>query len=347
MLCESVAWDHPGPPEAEWRGPVRYTAARKGSVMPSQEHDRLVAMVRARRAAATGGDGGTARSGVEVIRAFMDTGTGFFTHPDDVALEPVDAGGAAAEWIVADGADSRRVILYFHGGVYVGGSIASHRDLCARLSRAAGARVLSVDYRLCPEHPLAAGLEDAVAVYRWLTAQGVASGNVVFGGDSSGGGLTLRALVALRDAGDVLPAGVFTISAWTDLTASGGSYAACRTTDVLFGRGEDESSSGGGLVGGSMEALLGEDNLGAPEKSPLFADLRNLPPLLLLVSGVEMLLDDSRRVAAQAEAAGVHVTLEVSDGMIHIWPWFARLLPEGRDTIERIGAFVRARAAAA
>ncbi len=312
--------------------------------MASAEHDNLAAMIRARRAGGTvllGGEGSPA-SAVEGIRGFMDLAKNSWTEPDDVTCEPVDAGGVPGEWVVAEGAVSTRVLLYLHGGVYVGGSIATHRDLCARLSRAAGARTLAIDYRLCPEHPLSAGLEDAVGAYRWLRAQGFAPAEIAIAGDSAGGGLTFRTLVALRDAGDPAPAAAVTISAWTDLTNSGESVQTRRETDILFG-GNGQAS--GGIIGWTTADLLGESDLGAPEKSPLFAELHDLPPLLILVSEAEMVRDDSVRIAARARAAGVDVTLDVRDDMIHDWPWFAYLLPEGRETIEQIGAFIKERTA--
>ena len=312
--------------------------------MASAEHDNLVAMIQARRSGGSGVFvGGDAQAAVAGVRRFMDLGKQSWTNPDDVTWKAVDAGGAAAEWIVADGADADRVILYLHGGVYLGGSPLTHRDLCARLSRASGARALAVDYRLCPEHPLAAGLEDAVTAYRWLLAQGIDPGRIVVAGDSAGGGLTFRTLVALREAGDPRTAGAVTISAWTDLTASGESYKTNRATDWLFG------GNGAGNAPApewTLGSLLGETELDAPEKSPLFAELHDLPPLLVMVSSAEMVLDDSVSIAERARAAGVDVTLDVWDDMIHIWPWFAHFLPEGRTAIEQIGAFVQEQTAA-
>lgn len=257
--------------------------------------------------------------------------------PDDVTVTEVDAGGVPAEWISADGHDPQRTILYLHGGGYVIGSRTSHRELVSRIARAAGARALSLEYRLAPEHPFPAAVDDAVAAYKWLLAQGARTGQLVIAGDSAGGGLTVATLLALRDRGIGLPAAGVCISPWVDLTGSGESMTTKADVDPMVQRALLQAMAGHYAAG----------DLRAPLASPLFAGLRGLPPLLIQVGTSETLLDDSTRLAAKAKAEGVDVTLEQWEEMIHVWHFFAGMLPEARQAIERVGEFVRQRTAAA
>ncbi|HLW70327.1 MAG TPA: alpha/beta hydrolase [Candidatus Binataceae bacterium] len=250
----------------------------------------------------------------------------------DVTVTPVIAGGVPAEWIVAPGAADDRVILYLHGGGYVMGSINTHRAMIARISRAAQAKALALDYRLAPEHPFPAAVEDAMAAYRWLLEQGYKPGKIVIAGDSAGGGLTLAAVLALRDAKTPLPAAAIPISAWTDMEGTGASVQTRASRDPMVG--------GGGL-GGMAQKYLGNADPKNPLASPLHGDYRGLPPMLLQVGDAEILLDDSTRVAEKAKAAGVKVDLEVWDDMVHVWHVYAKLLPEGQQAIDRIGQYVR------
>ena len=213
-------------------------------------------------------------------------------------------------------------------------SIGTHRGLCTRLSRAAGARVLNVDYRLAPEHPYPAAVDDALAVYRAVLADGVDPARIAIGGDSAGGGLTLATLVALRDAGDPLPAAGVCISPWTDLSLSGESIRTKAAEDPLI-----QPSQLAWMAG----LYLGDADPKAPTASPLFANLSGLPPLLVHVGTAEILLDDATLLAERAREAGVDVTLEAWEEMIHTWHNFADLLPEGREAIEGIGKYLRAR----
>lgn len=259
---------------------------------------------------------------------------GLLSPAPGVEAHPVDAGGAAAEWLVpAD--DGGRVVVYLHGGGYCIGSLASHRPMLTHLAVAAPARVLSVDYRLAPEHPHPAALDDAVAAYRWVTRdQRVEPSKVVLGGDSAGGGLTLATLVALRDAGDPLPAAAFCLSPWADLTQSGATMQERADEDPMVRVGDLD-------VWAAMYA--GDAAPSAPEISPVFAELSGLPPLLLEVGTAEVLLDDARRVAERAQAAGVDVTLTVAEEMIHVWHFFAGSVPEADEGVARVAAFVRDR----
>jgi acetyl esterase/lipase len=254
--------------------------------------------------------------------------------PADVICEKVNAGGVDAEWIAAPGATADRVILYLHGGGYVIGSIKTHRAMISRIARAANARALAIDYRLAPEHPFPAAVEDAIAAYRWLIAQGYKPGKIVIAGDSAGGGLTLALLLAIRDAGLPMPAGAVPISPWTDLEGTGESVRTRAAKDVMVT--QDNLAS-------SAKQYYGKHDPKNPLISPLHADFRGLPPMLIQVGDAEILLDDSTRVAERAKVAGVQVELEVWDEMPHVWHVFAKLLPEGQQAIDKVGKFVIAR----
>lgn len=256
--------------------------------------------------------------------------------PEGVTCTPVDAGGVSAEWSVAAGVDEAKVVLYVHGGGYVMGSAGSHRDVTGRLSKAAGARVLSLNYRLAPEHPFPAPVDDAVAAYRWLLAQGISPGNIAVAGDSAGGGLAIATLLALRDAGEPLPAAGIGISPWVDMEGTGESMTTRAAVDPVVQKE--------GLLG-MAKLYLGDADPKNPLAAPLHADLAGLPPLLLQVGDAETLLDDSTRLAEKARAAGVDVTLKVWDEMPHVWHLFAPILPEGRQAIDEIGSFFQARTA--
>ncbi|RZL91104.1 MAG: alpha/beta hydrolase [Variovorax sp.] len=252
----------------------------------------------------------------------------------DALIEDVDAGGVKAQWVGAPGiVDAQRAILYFHGGGFQVGSLVSHRELMSGLSAAAQCRVLGVDYRLAPEHRYPAALDDASAAYRWLTNQGFPPDHIALAGDSAGGGLALSLLLRLRDAGQALPAAAVLMSAWTDLTASGASYGTRAATDPIHQRPM--------IVAMARNYLGKEGNPADPLVSPLFADLKGLPPLLAQVGDRETVLDDSRDFVARARKAGVDATLQVWDHMIHVFQQFPAQLPEARAAIDDMGRFVR------
>jgi len=268
------------------------------------------------------------------MRANLEKTTAALPRPDDVEYTPVDAGGVQAEWTEAPGAEPGRAIVYFHGGGYVLGSLDSHRPLVTRIARAARARVLSVDYRLAPEHPHPAAVEDGVAATRFALAQGVPPSGLALAGDSAGGGLTVATLVALRDGGASLPAVAACMSPWLDLTLSGESVASRAEEDVMVTPKDLRKMAAAYAAGGDPRA---------PTASPVFADLTGLPPLLLQVGTSEILLDDSTRLAERIREAGGEVELDVWDDMLHVWHSFADILPEAREAIERVAAFLRAR----
>jgi acetyl esterase/lipase len=273
------------------------------------------------------------QASIEALRAAFPAADA----PEGTTATPVNAGGRPAEWVVADQAAADQRLLYLHGGGYVICNPGTHRDLAGRISQAAGVAVLVLDYRLAPEHPYPAAVHDALAALRWMYDHGptgAAPARATFvAGDSAGGGLTLATLIAARDAGVRLPNAAVAISAWTDLACTGNTIRTRADVDpmvteaVLSRMGQDY------LQGGDARQ---------PLASPLYADLRGLPPLLMQVGDAEVLLDDTTRVADKARAAGVDVTLEIYPEMIHIFQLFAPILPEGQQAIERIGAFIRA-----
>src|SRR5207302_1942070 len=241
---------------------------------------------------------------IEQRRAQYERAERVFPTPLDVKVETIAAPARPAEWLTPPGARTDAVVLYFHGGGYAIGSPRSHRHLAAAIARAAGIRALLLDYRLAPEHPFPAALDDAVEAYQWLLARGLAPGRIVLGGDSAGGGLTAATLIALRDRGLPRPGGGICISPWVDLTCSGASYATKAATDPIVTREGGEASA---------QAYVGAGDRKAPLVSPLFADLRNLPPLLIHVGSEEVLLDDAIGLGARARAAGV-------DAKVEEWP---------------------------
>jgi len=268
-------------------------------------------------------------------RAQYERAEKVFPTPPDVKVERVNAPVAPAEWLRPPSAAPGRVVLYLHGGGYVIGSPRSHRHLAAAIAGAAGASALLLDYRLAPEHPFPAAVEDATAAYRWLLDQATAPERIVIAGDSAGGGLTVATLLALREARVPLPAGGVCISPWVDLTCSGASYDTKAAADPIVRRAGVEEMA---------RAYLGATPPRTPLASPLFADLRGLPPLLIHVGSDEVLLDDAVQLAERAKAASVDATLEIYDRMIHVWHWFLPMLDEAQTAVEAIGRFVRSRA---
>ena len=294
--------------------------------MASEQLETIVTLLRARPI--------TDAPTIEAMRAGMDSFIGAFVPPAELRLEAVDAGGVAAEWTIGATAQELPVVLYLHGGGYCLGSIATHRGLCSNLSAATNGRVLSVDYRLAPEHPFPAAVDDAVAAYRWLVGQGVPASKIVIAGDSAGGGLTLATLVALRDQQLDRPAAGVAISPWTDMELTGDSMDSRADVDPMVGRDGLKLMADAYVAGGDVRD---------PLASPLHADLTGLPPILIHVGDSETLLDDAVRFAERANHAGVDVTLDVWPEMIHVWHAFAPMLPEALEAIDQIGAFIAAR----
>jgi epsilon-lactone hydrolase len=252
---------------------------------------------------------------------------------DDVTLEAADLDGVTGEWSIAPGADASRVLMFFHGGGYCSGSIVSHRRMATEAGRAGGVRTLAVAYRLAPEHPFPAACEDALTVWRALRKEGYAAGRIAVGGDSAGANLTLALIGELKRLGERLPGCAWLASPWTDLAMSGATLASKSAVDPLIHKEYLAELA-------DAYAPAGMDRRDS-RLSPLYADLRGLPPTLIQVGSAETLLDDATRFAAAAGAADAPVTLEIWPNMIHAWPlWNARLEP-GRRALANAGAFIR------
>jgi len=271
---------------------------------------------------------------IQEARAVIEFGASRAVLPAGTSVEPVVAGTVPAEWVRAANVATDKVILHLHGGGYTKCSCNTSRLTAAQISAASACSVLVIDYRLAPEHPFPAALEDAAAAYRWLLDQGFEPENIVLLGDSAGGGLGVSTLVTLVANGDKLPCAAVLLSPWADLTGSGESMTTRADADPWMTERECRTSA---------ELYAAGADLGHPLISPLFADLSGLPPLLIQVGTDEILRDDSLRLAENAKGAGVDVTLDVWEGMWHVWHYFAPQLPEGVQAIEKVGEFVQAR----
>jgi acetyl esterase/lipase len=252
--------------------------------------------------------------------------------PRGVCLQTVSANGVPADWLEPDNAIPGCVILYLHGGAYVICSPTTHRGLAGNIAEASRARLLLIDYRLAPEHPFPAALDDALAAYRWLIGKGYSPEHIAIGGDSAGGGLTLATALSLRDNHEKMPAALFLLSPWTDLTFSGESIHTRAARDPLLKVKDD---------GWLVKIYANGNPLTHPYISPLFADLQGLPPTCIQVGTEEILYDDSTRLEQKGHLAGVNVTLETWLGMWHVFQAFAPYVPESKQAIEKIGEFIR------
>lgn len=251
--------------------------------------------------------------------------------PLEARMEAVTGNGVPMEWLWMPGASEERVFYFIHGGGYYRGTVATNRSTAVELSRACGMRTLSVDYRLAPEHPFPAAIDDVVEGYRWLLAQGVRADDVVVGGISAGGGLTAALMLVLRDSGERLPAAGVLLSPWTDLTQSGASYRTLAEVDPMISKA---------YLDRMARYYLGDADPRTPRASPLYGDLKALPPLLIHVGTAETMLDDSRAFAERARAAGVDVRLEEWEGLVHGWHGYPEL-PESHEAMAAIGGFCR------
>ncbi|MEC8959042.1 MAG: alpha/beta hydrolase, partial [Chloroflexota bacterium] len=238
------------------------------------------------------------------------------------------------QWITASGVPQDRLIIYLHGGAYATCSPTTHQDLISRLSLASGTAALGVDYRLAPEYLFPAAVEDCLAAYNWALSHSFEPGNIVLAGDSAGGGLVVSVLLAARDSALPLPAAGVCFSPWVDLECTGESMSVNDDLDAfikyegLFAR---------------AQSYLGEADPKHPWASALYADLHGLPPLLIHVGSAETLLDDSTRLAILAKDSGVDVSFKIWDDMVHVWQLFASVLPEGQQSIDESGEFIRSK----
>jgi acetyl esterase/lipase len=265
-------------------------------------------------------------------RAVLEYGARYLPMPPHVDVNQTTVGNIAAEWLRPVGTTDDRAILYLHGGAYAMGSCATHRALASRIAVASQTPALLPEFRLAPEYPFPAALEDGVAVYRWLIEQGVSPQKIVVVGDSSGGGLAIALTVLLRDKGVPLPVAITCMSPWADLALTGESLRSHAKVDPICSFEESQLHSA---------YYIGEHDAREPLVSPIYADLHDLPPILIQVGDREILLSDSARLTERARKDGVHVELEVWRGMWHVWHLFARYMPEGQRAIDRIGAFIR------
>ena len=293
--------------------------------MASPQLDEIIQMLRAQPF--------SEKTPLEQSRADFEAMAAFFPPAADIKREPVSAGGVPAEWITAPNSSEAITVLYFHGGGFVIGSVNIYADLVSRIARASGARALSVGYRLAPENPFPAALDDATTAYRWLLKQGIAPESIVIAGDSAGGSLSAATMLALKGAGDPLPGAAVLLSPGTEWTLSG---------ETMKTRADRDPSLTHSLCAHWGGLYLGTTSPTEPLVSPLFGDFNGLPPILIQVGDAEILLDHSTRYAERAKAAGVDVTLEIWDDMIHEFQLFAPMLPEGQQAIDKIGEWVKA-----
>lgn len=270
------------------------------------------------------------RVNIEAMRQSMDQVGGRF--PDGVTGTAVNVGGVPGEWVEAEGADRDSAVLYLHGGGYVAGSVDSHRNLLGHLAVAMGCRVFAADYRLAPEHPHPAPVDDATAAYQGMLAEGIAASRILVAGDSAGGGLTVATLVALRDGGQPQPGAAVAISPWIDMEGTGDSMVTRAAADPMVSKGSLALIS---------ELFLGETDPHDPLAAPLHADLGGLAPMLIHVGDAEVLLDDAVRLEAKISAAGGSATLEIWPEMVHVWHGSAGFVPESDQAIARIAEFGR------
>jgi monoterpene epsilon-lactone hydrolase len=268
---------------------------------------------------------------VEAFRANVDKATARMKMPAGVRTQPVQIDQMEAEWIVPDDAAPDKILLYIHGGGFISGSVFTHRMHVAKFALGSGLKSLVFNYRLAPEHPFPAAVEDCVAAYRWLLAQGYTPANIVVGGESAGATLTLSLLLALKEQGMALPAAAFSISPVTDLRCQADSFRTNAKKDIA--------------PMGSWDLWTGyyvaDNDPMLPLLSPLMGDFTGAPPLLICVGSHEIHLDDCVNVAHKAEADGVDVTLRVWPGMVHAFPILAPWFPEATQAHAEICAFAR------
>ena len=270
---------------------------------------------------------------IEALRRECDESTERLVKlPEGISFVPAEGTPVYAEWVVPENSDPDKVILYFHGGGFVMGNARSHRGIASGFMKRLGQRALVFDYSLAPEHPAPAAVNDSAAMYRWLLDQGFKPQNIVFAGDSGGGGVELATLLKLKDDGVPMPAACVAFSPCTDMTISGESHKTRAKADPCTPKGMTETYLGYYVGGGDPRH---------PYASPLFGELSGLPPLMLQVGNDETLRDDSTRFAKLAQEAGVEVHLHVWKGMFHCFPLLAPMFREATEALEEVCAFIR------
>ena len=269
------------------------------------------------------------------MRRRTDSAAGLLRPPGGVSIQSFSAGTVPAEWLIPQGAPQDRLLLYFHGGGFIFCSLKSHRALVSRLAIAGGTRAVSVDYRLAPEHPFPAALDDCLEAYRWTVQSGISPRRIVVAGDSAGGNLALVLLLALRRAGDPLPAAAVCLSPATDMAWTGDSMRTKAGIDPIFPEGASSP------LGSSIQSdYIGSEDPRNPLVSPLYGDWRGMPPILLHVGENEILLDDSVRLGERVREAGGRAEVVIWPGMWHVFQVFAPFLPEANQSIQQIGEFI-------
>jgi len=270
--------------------------------------------------------------GIKKLREQTEKGGKMFGKlPEDVEVKPITIGKMYAEWMSLPSNNRQKAMLYFHGGMYVTGSPQSHRQHVYKFVKGSRVNALVFDYQLAPEHPFPAALDDSLAAYSYLLEEGFSPSDVVFAGDSAGAGLCLATLLAIKDKGIALPAAAAVLSPWTDLMLTGKSYKA-NINKCLSPKGSAENAS---------EFYAGETDKRNPFVSPLYGDLKGLPPLHISAGGNEILLDDSIQFAQKARSVGVEVTLRVENGMCHCYPAFGNFFRESRLALDEICNFLK------
>ena len=293
--------------------------------MPSQQFEMLAQAMKAQRSQDV--------TPIPELRANFEGIANLAPPVDDIEVTSSMIGSVPIDRVAAPGVDTSRLLLYIHGGGYCIGSRASHRHVVARLAKEAQLPVYVPEYRLAPEHPYPAGLDDVLLVYRRLVANGAQPAGIAVAGESAGGGLTVALQVALRDAGDPLPGASVAISPWADMTGLG--PVSDGAMDIDFLRPEN--------IEAFREAYLGKTDPTLHLVSPALADLTGFGPMLIQAGEAEILADTARRLAARAKDCGVDVTLEMEPGLFHAWHLFCGMIPEADEAIARVGNFLRDR----
>jgi len=293
--------------------------------MPSQEFKQVLELIKSMP--------DTSGLTMEERRAGMEEGAAIMPLAEGVIVEKLTIGNMPAEWIIPAETKNDSIVLYLHGGGYCIGSINTHRSMVSFIAKTAKAKALMIDYRLAPENPFPAAVEDAVAAYRWLLGEGISPQRLIVSGDSAGGGLTMATLVDLKDKGEPLPAAAVVLSPWVDLEGIGDSMTSKAEVDPIVQKE--------GLLE-MTDAYLGGVDSKNPLAAPLYADLKGLPPLLIQVGSAETLLDDSTRLADLAKKAGMEVVLEEWEDMIHVWQYnVAMNVPESIEAVDKIAGFIQ------
>lgn len=275
-----------------------------------------------------------AKHSVETTRARLEKLMKMNKPPKNVSFEKVNCDGVSGEWTIPGDVKNEGVILYLHGGAYVSCSISTHRPLVARIARASKTKALSIEYRLAPENPYPAGLNDAITAYQWLLKQGVDNKKIVIAGDSAGGGLAIATLLRLRDGQAPQPAAGICMSPWLDLECAQDSGVRLAGRDPML-------SAAAGKIFAKLYA--GKESIQHPYVSPYYADLKGLPPLFIQVSNSEIVLDENVNFEKKAKAAGVEIEFEIWKNMVHVWQGFAPILPEAIQAIKKMGNFIESK----